>query len=126
MCQFTDCFYSAVRTLAGDGPVKQRLLSAYSDNLECLSEAEIPEPIREGFERLKSAMSTAKPLAKEAPAAAAIRKMSAKEAALHATTIVAMFSELVRAKSTGEALSYVSRAEGKDAESSVPTNLALN
>jgi hypothetical protein len=119
MCQFTDCFYSAVRTLAGDGPVKQRLLSAYSDNLECLSEAEIPEPIREGFERLQSAMSTAKPLAKEAPAAAAIRKMSAKEA-------VALFSELVRAKSTGEALSYVSRAEGKDAESSVPTNLALN
>mgnify|MGYP001828802538 FL=1 len=33
MCQFTDRFYSAVRTLAGDGAVKQRLLTAYKDHL---------------------------------------------------------------------------------------------
>ena len=126
MCQFTDRFYSAVRTLAGDGPVKQRLLEAYSDNLESLSEADIPESIRESFIQMSRAMSSAAPLQNESAAEATVRKMSAAEASHHATNIVAMFSELVRAKSTGEKLRVVSRAEGKDAESSVPSNIALN
>ena len=126
MCQFTDRFYSAVRTLAGDGPVKQRLLSAYSDNLESLSEADVPESIRESFIQMSRAMSAAAPLQNESAAEATVRKMSAAEASRHATNIVAMFSELVRAKSTGEKLRVVSRAEGKDAESSVPSNIALN
>lgn len=126
MCQFTDRFYSAVRTLAGDGPVKQRLLSAYSDNLDSLSEGEIPDSIRKNFARLQAAMLTVKPIANEAPAAAAIRKMSSKEAAHHATTIVAMFSELVRAKSTGEPLSFVKRTDSQDSDSSTQANIALN
>ena len=46
MCQFTDRFYSAVRTLAGDGPVKLRLLNAWADNLAALADdGEIPETI---------------------------------------------------------------------------------
>ena len=36
MCQISDRFFSAVRTLSGDGPIKQRLVSAYQEHLEDL------------------------------------------------------------------------------------------
>ncbi len=126
MCQFTDRFYAAVRTLAGGGSLKQRLLSAYTDHLETLPKNGIPESIREGLERLQKSMCSATPIGREYVAAASIRKMSAAEAAQHAASIVAMFSELVRVKSTGEPLANIKRAEGKDAESSIPAHIALN
>ena len=126
MCQFTDRFYSAVRTLAGDGTVKERLLNAYLDNLDSLSDADVPEAIREKFAQLRRTMCSAAPNGDECAAAATVRKMSPKEASRHATSIVAMFSELVLAKSTGERPRAVARAEGKDAESSIPTNVSLN
>ena len=126
MCQFTDRFYSAVRTLSGDGSVKKRLLNAYLDNLDSLSDADVPEAIREDFAQLRRTMCAAPPNGGECAAATTVRKMSPKEAPRHATSIVAMFSELVRAKSTGERPRAVARAEGKDAESSIPSNVALN
>ncbi len=126
MCQFTDRFYAAVRTLAGDGSLKQRLLAAYTNNLETLPKSGMPESIREGLERLQKSMCSATPIGREYVAAASIRKMSAAEAAQHAASIVAMFSELVRVKATGEPLANIKCAEGKDAESSIPTHIALN
>ena len=104
MCQFTDHFYAAVRRLAGDGTVKERLLSAYTENLELLPEQDIPDSIRERFDTLRSAMHSAKPINGETPAVASIRKMAVGDATRHAKTIVAMFSELVRVKATGERL----------------------
>ena len=126
MCQFTDRFYSAVRTLAGNGRVKKRLLSAWLENLDSLADTDVPEAIREDFAQLRQAMHSAKPMGKEPAPAAAVRKMSPREASRYSTSIVAMFSELVRAKSTGERPQVVKRAEGKDAEAAVPTNVALN
>ncbi len=126
MCQFTNNFYSAVRCLAGNGPVKQRLLSAYTENLEMLREADAPEQIRERLLKLRTAMHSVKPLSFESAAAASVRKMSKADAAQHALNIVAMFSELVRVKATGEILQPArehSDRPDRDADSDRP---ALN
>jgi len=114
MCQFTDSFYSAVRTLAGDGHVKQRLTDAYEDNLAALPEESVPASIRPRFNMLRDAMHAARPLDHESPVVASVRKMSAADASAHADSIVAMFSELVRAKSTGEPLRLVERNTDHD------------
>jgi hypothetical protein len=126
MCQFTDQFYFAVRTLAGDGAVKQRLISAYKDNLEALPGDDIPQSIRGKFERLREAMHAAQPIGKECAVVATVRKMSIAEASSFATDIVAMFSELVRAKSTGERISIAKSVEPKKPEPSVPSHRSLN
>ena len=104
MCQFSDKFYSAVRTLSGGGTIKDRLASAYGDHLEIISEDDIPDIIRPRFELLRRQMHTAKPNGSESIVVASVRKMSSDDAAGCASMIVAMFSELVRVKSTGERL----------------------
>ena len=115
MCQFSDKFYAAVRTLSGDGPIKQRLATAYGENLELINDDEIPEGIRPRFELLRRTMHTAKPIGQESPVIASVRKMSAADAAGCASLIVAMFSELVRVKSTGERLGLFRREPDKRA-----------
>jgi hypothetical protein len=111
MCQLSDKFYAAVRTLAGDGPIKVRLMSAYCENLESLSEDDIPESIRQRFELLRRAMHFVKPNFSESVVFASVRKMSAADATRHAAHIVAMFSELVRVKSTGERIRLLAAAD---------------
>lgn len=109
MCQLSDKFYTAVRTLAGDGSMKDRLASAYDGNLDVVDDDEIPEIIRPRFDLLKRQMHTATPNGSESAVVASVRKMSAGEAAACASLIVAMFSELVRVKSTGERLGTLPR-----------------
>lgn len=125
MCQFTDSFYSAVRTLAGDGHVKQRLLLAYTDNLDTLPDGEVPDSIRSRFAMLREAMHAARPLGNESPMVASVRKMSAADASSHAASIVAMFSELVRVKATGERLRVVSSNDADEADD-IAVRAALN
>ena len=126
MCQFTDRFYSAVRTLAGDGAVKQRLIAAYKDNLESLPDADVPDSIRERFDRLRATMCQAQPIGNECIVFATVRKMSAADATALAADIVEIFSELVRARSTGEPVTASPTAERHDTPSSVPPHVALN
>ncbi len=104
MCQFSNKFLAAVRTLAGDGPIKQRLITAYTENLALLSEDDIPDSIRPRFEMLHQSLHAVKPLSTESTIVASVRKMSLEDASRCATSIVIMFSELVRVKSTGERL----------------------
>jgi len=113
MCQFSDKFYAAVRTLSGDGPIKRRLATAYGDNLVLISDDEIPEAIRPRFELLRRQMHSTRPMGQESPVVASVRKMSAAEAAGCASLIVAMFSELVRVKATGERLGLLRREREK-------------
>lgn len=122
MCQFSDKFFSAVRILAGDGPIKKRLFLAYSDHLDMLPEASMPESIRPRFEILKHAMHSVKPISEESPILASVRKMSSAEASRCATQIVAMFSELVRVKATGERLRLKKTA--KKSTAIVPEHLS--
>jgi hypothetical protein len=104
MCQFSDKFYTAVSTLSGDGPIKERLVAAYGDNLDLIAEEDVPDIIQPRFDLLHTKMHATKPSGNENPVLAAVRKMSAPEAAACASHIVAMFSELVRVKTTGERL----------------------
>lgn len=115
MCQFSDKFYSAVRTLSGDGSIKDRLATAYGDNLEVISDDDIPDIIRPRFDLLKRQMHTAKPNGRETIVVASVRKMSSDDAAGCASLIVAMFSELVRVKSTGERLTLQRNAPSERA-----------
>jgi hypothetical protein len=102
MCQLSDNFYSAVRALAGDGSIKSRLACAFTDHLAMLAEEDLPDSIRPRFLVLRQAMKMVKPISTEDPVIASVRKMSAAEASRYAASIVAMFSELVRVKATGE------------------------
>lgn len=123
MCKVTDHFYSAVRRLTGDGPVKQRLAAAYTENLEMLAGSDVPESVRGQFQRLQKAMNSMKPLRSESPAVASVRKMSPADATRHAVSIVAMFSEMVRVKATGERVHSVSNGEAKEANPVAPAAL---
>ncbi|MBN8279166.1 MAG: hypothetical protein J0M16_00975 [Gammaproteobacteria bacterium] len=104
MDQVADRFYAAVRTLAGDGPLKQRLIGAYVGHLESIAEDEVPEAIRTRFEALRAAMAAVPPTEKETAVQVSVRKMSPAEAARLVRSVIAMFAELVRVKGTGERL----------------------
>ena len=102
MCQFADKLYAAVRTLAGEGTLKQRLVAAYVEHLEPLPVELAPDGIQPRLEALRQAMSAVPPTEKETAVQVAVRKMSQAEAARHTRSILLMFAELVRVKSTGE------------------------
>ena len=107
MCQISDRFFSAVRTLSGDGPIKQRLVSAYMEQLEDLHEEQVPDSIRQKFESLRQAMTAVGPANGESAVHASVRKMSPVDAQRYATSILLMLSELVRVKGSGERLAFV-------------------
>jgi hypothetical protein len=106
MCQVSDRFFSAVRTLIGDAPIKQRLVSAYKEHLEGLREDEIPDSIRQKFDSLRQALHSVEPTRGENAVDASVRKMSATDAHRYVTSILLMMSELVRVKGTNERLSF--------------------
>ena len=107
MCQISDRFFSAVRTLSGDGPIKQRLVSAYKEHLEDLRDEQIPESIRQKFESLRQAVNAVGPANGESAVHASVRKMSPVDAQRYTTSILLMLSELVRVKGGGERLAFV-------------------
>jgi hypothetical protein len=116
MIPFSDNFLAAVRTLAGGGPIKKRLIAAYIENLGPMPKFDIPESIRPQFEALWRSMHSARPsTSSEDPVIASVRKMSAAEANRCADSIVTMFSELVCDKATGEPLRIVGPGESQSA-----------
>jgi len=104
MCHVTDKFYAAVRTLTSDAPLKQRLICAYVDHLEALAEDDVPPAVQPRFEALRQAMTAVPPTEKETAVQVSVRKMSPAEAGRFSRSILALFAELVRVKSTGERL----------------------
>ncbi|TFG81214.1 MAG: hypothetical protein E4H19_14960, partial [Chromatiales bacterium] len=104
MYQVADRFYAAVRKLATEGPVKQRLINAYVGHLETLGDHEVPEVIRPRYEILCKAMTAVASNEKETSVHVSVRKMSEADAARYARSILVMFAELIRVKNTGERL----------------------
>jgi len=104
MNQHSNKFFAAVRTLAGNGPIKKRLTAAYGDNLVHLPVEELPESIQPRFESLRRTMLSVKPTGDESPVLATVRKMSATDAKRCANHIVAMYSELEQAKNSSKRL----------------------
>jgi hypothetical protein len=110
MCQISDRFFSAVRSLNADGPVKQRLVSAYQDYLEDLREEQVPDSIRQKFASLRQAMTAVPSANGESVVHASVRKMSPVDAQRYATSILLMLAELVRVKGSGDRLAFVKGA----------------
>lgn len=96
MTHHLDRFQSAVMILAGNGDVKQRLMQAYSDNLESISEDELPGELSGDFASLKTRMTAVKPFSNETAICASVRKMSAHEASACAATVVSMYGLMMR------------------------------
>ncbi len=126
MCQISDRFFSAIRTLSGDGPIKQRLVGAYKEYLEDLREEQVPESIRQKFESLRQAMTTVGPANGESAVHASVRKMSPVDAQRYATSILLMLSELVRVKGSGERVAFFKASRPVvETESQVPGVIQL-
>jgi hypothetical protein len=107
MCQVSDRFFYAVRTLTGDGSLKERLVKAYVEQLEALRPDDVPETIRPRFELLREAITAVPATPRETSVQVSVRKMSQSDALRYTRSIVAMFAELVRVKETGERLGAV-------------------
>ena len=95
MTYHVDRLYAAVTALAGDGHIKQRLISAYQDHLDDIDADELPADAQSAFNKLRSRMYAVSPLNGEGPICASVRKMSAIEASECAETIVDVFRELI-------------------------------
>jgi hypothetical protein len=97
MAYHVDRFFAAVSVLAAHGHIKQRLIKAYEDNLEEISEDELPIAVRETFADLKSRMYRVAPLNGEGAICASVRKMSVDEASDCAVSLVELFREIMNA-----------------------------
>ena len=96
MTYHVDRFYAAVSVLAGDGHIKQRLMRAYQDNLDEISEEELPVELKAPFAKLRSRMHRVAPLNGEGPICASVRKMSVDEASDCAVSVVSLYGEVLR------------------------------
>jgi hypothetical protein len=105
---FAQRFAEAVHALIGDGPVKQRLATAYAAHLADLADAaDLPAALRREFAELQSALTRIAPCGSETRVRASVQKMSAKEAAGHAATILKLYVELVNGVERAEPLKVV-------------------
>jgi hypothetical protein len=103
MSYLVDNFFAAVSVLAGHGHIKQRLISAYEDNLESIQDDELPIPVRQSFSDLRHLMHRVAPINGEGPICASVRKMSVEEANQCAQLMVDLFSDMVRHSDSGQA-----------------------
>jgi hypothetical protein len=97
----------AVQTLIGDGPVKQRLATAFARHLGDLVDSEFPAGLRRDFADLQLAMNRIAPVGSESRVRASVQKMSPSEAATYAATIVKLYVELVNGVERADPLKVV-------------------
>ena len=111
MSDHVDRFHAAVTVLAGHGHIKQRLTSAYEENLRDLSEHDLPIALKQTFADLRHQMTRVTPSNAEGPICASVRKMSVEEAADCAASVVAIYGEIARLGDGGQS---VLPLDGKD------------
>ncbi len=97
-----DNFFTAVSVLAGHGHIKQRLISAYEDNLERIYEDDLPIPVKQSFADLKHLMHRVTPVDGEGPICASVRKMSVDEANQCAQIMVDIYGDMIRHSDSGQ------------------------
>jgi predicted metal-dependent HD superfamily phosphohydrolase len=106
MSPLHDRFKAAVRACIGHQPIKQRLSVAWLEQLDSITATELPETLQQRFRGLRNAMYAENALPNEPAPAAAIRKMSAQQAAEHTATILDIANEIVllwhRAQNTSD------------------------
>lgn len=89
-------FLYAAQTLSDAGPIKRRLVNAFSAHLASVPTDEVPREVRDDFQALSASLSSVKPLRGETAVQASVRKMSDHEAAAHALRIVNIMGAIVR------------------------------
>ncbi len=97
-----DNFFSAVSALAGHGHIKQRLISAYEDNLEHIDQDYLPNAVRQSFADLKDLMHSVTPSNGEGPICASVRKMSVDQANQCAQIMVDLYGDMIRHSDSGQ------------------------
>ena len=95
MSHHVDGFFAAVSVLAAHGPIKQRLIRAYEDNLVLIEEEALPASAKKSFGNLRRRMHGVTPANGEGPICASVRKMSEFQADECAELIVQMYSEVL-------------------------------
>ena len=100
-------FAAAVHALIADGPIKQRLTSAYAEHLADVAETDLPPALRQDFAALQAAVSRVEPVGIESRVRASVQKMSATEAVSHAATIVKLYTELLTSLDRAEPLKVI-------------------
>ena len=96
-------FFTAISVLAGHGHIKQRLISAYEDNLDAIEEDALPTDVRQSFADLNHLMHRVTPTNGEGPICASVRKMSVEEANQCAQLMVDLYSDMIRHSDSGQA-----------------------
>ena len=97
--------HGATLELAGAGPIKQRLVCAYSNHLAFLKEEQLPREVRDDCGALARAMHAVRPLPGEEAVRASVRKMSDREANRHAVQIVNLYGAVARGHTSGRVAS---------------------
>jgi hypothetical protein len=116
MSHHVDRFFAAVSVLVAHGPIKQRLIRAYEENLVSIEEDELPAAVQKSFARVRRMMHCVAPANGEGPICASVRKMSKAQADDCAELIVQMYGDVIRSdEEIGSALPI----SGKD-HASVP------
>lgn len=90
--------HDAARCLAGDGPIKERLLEAWSGHIAQLDPQALPAQMRAAYLDTQFAFQSVRPQRGETPARASVRKMSVADAVRHAQLVVDLFAELARGR----------------------------
>jgi hypothetical protein len=103
-------FEAAVQILIGDGPVKLRLVRAYTEHLEEVLDAEVPVSAGGPLNELHDALHRVAPIGTETPVRASVQKMSSGEAAWHAGMILRLYVELLTQPRRVEPLKIVETA----------------
>jgi hypothetical protein len=115
MLQYVERFEAAVHALISEGPVKSRLIRAYTEYLEDLQDVELPINSKGALAELHSALHRVRPVGKQSLVNASVQKMSPGEAGCHAETILKLYGELVLQASRLEPLKVVERSESRPA-----------
>lgn len=102
MFDHVERFLTAVKVMAGDGHVKQRLTRAYEENLQGLPCDELPAAARQPYADLTAMMQTVAPLNGEGRIRATVRKMSLHDADRCGQLMVDLLAELVRHSDSGQ------------------------
>jgi hypothetical protein len=122
-------FLAAVRLCIGPQPIKLRLAKAWSEHLDNLDPYDLPANLQADFIELRRVMYGRQPLPAETAPQASIRKMSTAEAAGHAGTIMALYSQLVQSQAemiNAAAKAAIAPAEARKTKANTPLVRRLN
>jgi hypothetical protein len=111
MSYVTERFEAAVRDLVTDGPVKERLMRAYSAHLDGLNPIDLPTKVASVYAELNAAVHRVAPSGTATPIKASVQKMSPAEAAQYAQCVVKIYAELLRHGDRAETLKVVDSRE---------------